>query len=85
MDVNKAYIFQEFDAHEFIRNEVLVTSEAQELLGVSRARISSLIKTGKLKPIKKLGCTSLFLREDVIAKREELIQLRKQYRPYEYE
>ncbi|QHE63109.1 DNA-binding protein [Rossellomorea vietnamensis] len=85
MDVNKAYILQPFDAHEFIRDEVLVTSEAIELLEISRARMSRMIQTGKIMPIKKFGSTSLFYRQDILAKREELIQLREKYRPYEYE
>lgn len=48
-----------------------------EISGVTRPRIASLIKTGKIVPIKKTGATSLFLREEIEAKRDELISLRK--------
>ncbi|MED3536228.1 DNA-binding protein [Bacillus anthracis] len=71
------------DKRKFIREEVLTTPEAIEVLGVSRARLSHLIKKGKINPVKKLGCVSLFLKDDVIAKREELELLRVKYRPYE--
>ncbi|MEH7787334.1 helix-turn-helix transcriptional regulator [Bacillus thuringiensis] len=68
---------------KFIKEEVLTTPEAIEFLGVSRARMSHMIKKGKITPVKKLGCVSLFLKDDVIAKREELELLRAKYRPYE--
>ncbi|HFO1406887.1 helix-turn-helix domain-containing protein [Bacillus paranthracis] len=68
---------------KFIKEEVLTTPEAIEFLGVSRARMSHMIKKGKITPVKKLGCVSLFLKDDVIAKRKELELLRVKYRPYE--
>ncbi|MGW5980175.1 helix-turn-helix domain-containing protein [Bacillus mycoides] len=68
---------------KFIKEEVLTTPEAIEFLGISRARLSQMIKKGKITPVKKLGCVSLFLKDDVIAKREELEPLRVKYRPYE--
>lgn len=71
------------ERREFIVNEVLTTPEAIEYLDISRARMSTLIKQGKIKPIKKFGCVSLFLREDLIDKKKELIELRKKYRPYD--
>ncbi|EDR85459.1 conserved hypothetical protein [Bacillus anthracis str. A0193] len=43
--------------------------------------MSRMIKDGKITPIKKLGCTSLFLREDLEKKLEELIVLRAKYSP----
>ncbi|MGM2859641.1 helix-turn-helix domain-containing protein [Bacillus cereus group sp. Bce021] len=77
------YILQPIDKHQWVRDNVMTTPEAIEILGISRARLSHLIRNGKITPIKKLGCTSLFLREDLEKKLEELIKLRKQYRPYE--
>lgn len=71
------------DKRQWIYDNVLATPEVIEILGISRSRMSNLIKNGKITPIKKLGCVSLFLREDVIKKRDELIKLRKVYRPYE--
>jgi hypothetical protein len=81
---NDFYILQRFDKREFIKNDVLLTSEAIELLGITRARLHSLVKSGKITPCKKSGATSLFLRDDLIEKKKELESLRKKYRPYEY-
>jgi predicted XRE-type DNA-binding protein len=71
------------EQREFIMNEVLTTPEAIEFLEISRARLSAMIKSKKIKPVKKLGCVSLFLKHDLEEKKEELIELRKKYRPYE--
>ncbi|MCY9204343.1 helix-turn-helix domain-containing protein [Bacillus atrophaeus] len=71
------------EVEDFIRREVLTTNEAAELLGVNRARISQLISTGKLNPIKKLSGISLFLRTDLEEKKKELEVGRKKYRPYD--
>ncbi|MBL6010668.1 helix-turn-helix domain-containing protein [Bacillus halotolerans] len=71
------------EVEDFIRREVLTTNEAAELLGVKRARISQLISSGKLNPIKKLSGISLFLRTDLEEKKKELEAGRKKYRPYD--
>lgn len=71
------------EKRQFILEEVLTTPEALEFLNISRARLSSLIKNGKINPVKKLGCVSLFLRSDLAEKKKELIELRKKYRPYD--
>lgn len=71
------YKMEPFDPKKYIAENVLLTSEAMEISGVTRPRIASLIKTGKIVPIKKTGATSLFLREEIEAKRDELISLRK--------
>jgi len=71
------------EQRQFIMSEVLTTPEAIEYLGISRARLSHMIKNGKIIPVKKLGCVSLFLKSDLFAKRAELVELRKKYRPYE--
>ncbi|AMA71430.1 helix-turn-helix domain-containing protein [Aneurinibacillus thermoaerophilus] len=54
---------------QFIAKEVLSSAEAIEYLGISRARLSQLIKNGKLIPIKKLQRDSLFLKIDVEKKK----------------
>lgn len=71
------------EVEHFIRNEVLTTSEVTEILGVQRSRVSAMIKTGKLIPVKKIGGVTLFLRADVEEKKEELGVLRAKYRPYD--
>ncbi|KRF52725.1 hypothetical protein ASG98_19660 [Bacillus sp. Soil531] len=69
---------------EFIRKYVYTSAEALELLEISRPRMSKMIKDGKLNPIKKSGAISLFLLDDLLEKKKELIKLRKQFRPYDY-
>lgn len=76
-------MLQAIEKRKFIMNEVLTTPEAIEFLNISRARLSSMIKNEKIKPVKKLGCVSLFLLEDLAEKKQELIELRKKYRPYD--
>ncbi|MGG3803186.1 helix-turn-helix domain-containing protein [Metabacillus fastidiosus] len=71
------------EVEDFINNEVLTTTEAMEILDVSRSRMSELISSGKLTPIKKLSKVSLFLRADIEEKKKELEELRKKYRPYD--
>ncbi|USL02186.1 helix-turn-helix domain-containing protein [Bacillus anthracis] len=75
------YMLQPVDIRQWVHDNVMTTPEAIEILGVSRSRLSHLIRNGKITPIKKLGCTSLFLREDLEKKLEELIVLRKKYSP----
>lgn len=81
--MSDTYIMQPFDKREWAFFNILTTPEVLEILGISRARMSQMIKQGKIVPLKKQGAISLFLREDVEKKREELIALRKIYRPYE--
>ncbi|WP_224930557.1 helix-turn-helix domain-containing protein [Bacillus safensis] len=54
------YILQPLDKRKFIETEVLLTSEAIEFLGISQARMSALIKTGKITPVKKSGASIYF-------------------------
>ncbi|MDA2738628.1 helix-turn-helix domain-containing protein [Bacillus cereus] len=75
------YIMQPTDTHQWVHDNVMTTPEAIEILGVSRSRMSNMIKNGKIVPIKKLGCVSLFLKSDLEKKKEELIVLRKKYQP----
>ncbi|PFX73746.1 DNA-binding protein [Bacillus cereus] len=78
------YIMQPIDKRQWIHDNVMTTPEAIEILGISRARMSHMIKNGKIVPLKKQGCVSLFLREDLEKKKAELIEGRMKYRPYEY-
>lgn len=68
---------------KFIRECVLTSAETLELLEISRPRLSKMIRDGKLTPAKKSGATSLFLKDDLIRKKEELKVLREKYRPWE--
>ncbi|PFF64964.1 DNA-binding protein, partial [Bacillus thuringiensis] len=44
----KYHLNSKEEVDNFIRNEVLITAEAMEILGVNRSRMSALIKAGKL-------------------------------------
>jgi len=79
----KYHLNSKEEVDNFIRNEVLITAEAMEILDVNRSRMSALIKAGKLIPIKKLGNVSIFLKADIEAKKEELEELRAKFRPYD--
>ncbi|MCC9020913.1 helix-turn-helix domain-containing protein [Bacillus nakamurai] len=68
---------------QFIQKEVLTAAETGELLGVTRQRLSALVSSGKLNPIKKVGTVSLFLLSHVEAQKKELEAGRKKYRPYD--
>lgn len=80
------YVFDtEEKLKDFIRENILTSSEVVEFLGISRARMSTMIKTGKLEPVKKMAKDSLFLKSDIEKKKEELEHLRKKYRPFDEE
>ncbi|MFS0655728.1 helix-turn-helix domain-containing protein [Bacillus sp. 179-C3.3 HS] len=68
---------------EFIQKEVLTTAEVGEILGVTRQRLSALVNSGKLKPVKRVGTVALFLLQNVQALKKELEEGRKKYRPYD--
>lgn len=65
---------------DFIHNEVLSTTEVAEILNVNKQRMSALINTERIIPVKKIGRTSLFLRQDVEALKKEL-EANQKYRP----
>ena len=65
----------DIESRESISRAVVTSSEVTKILGISRARLSQLVKNNKLKPLKK----NLFLREDVIARKTEQEELRKMY------
>lgn len=83
--MSELYVLQVFDKRKFVQEEILTAAEAIEMLGISRARMSSLIRSGKIVPVKKTEGVTLFLREDVEAKLQELITARRKYRPFDYE
>ncbi|MDC2863799.1 helix-turn-helix domain-containing protein [Bacillus sp. BP-3] len=68
---------------DFVNSDILIGSEAMELLNISRPRLNKLVKDGRIIPLKQEKSISLFLREDVEKLAEELAALRKKYRPFE--
>ncbi|MCW0121613.1 helix-turn-helix domain-containing protein [Bacillus subtilis] len=69
------------EVEDFVKSEVLSTTEVAEILGVNKQRMSKLINGGRIESVKKIGNTSLFLRHDAEALKKEL-EANKKYRPY---
>lgn len=65
------------DIRSFLAENLLSTSEAAEILGVSRQRINNLVKSGKLSPVKQSSQGYIFLRGDV-----EALKARNDYNVY---
>ncbi len=64
---------------KLIQSELLTSAEVAEELQITRQALSSLVKRGKLIPVKEM----LFLREDVTARKEAAKELQSKYRPYD--
>ncbi|PEC31863.1 DNA-binding protein [Bacillus cereus] len=59
----------------FLKEELLTQSEVEEILGVSKSKISKMIKEKKIVPFKTLNRTKVFLRHYIEMKKEELENL----------
>ncbi|MFP7171963.1 DNA-binding protein [Terribacillus halophilus] len=68
---------------QFLQQNVLTSSEAIEFLGITRGRLSQLIKSEKIVPVKRSGKDSWFLREDLEVRKTVQPELREKYRPYD--
>ncbi|MEA0563494.1 helix-turn-helix transcriptional regulator [Lysinibacillus irui] len=68
---------------KLVQSEILTSSEVLEELQISRQSLNSLVKRGKLIPIKELPRDRMFLREDVEARKEAAKELHAKYRPYD--
>lgn len=66
-----------------VQTEVLTSSEVLDELQISRQALSSLVKRGKLVPIKELSRDKLFLKEDVDKRKDAAKELAAKYRPYD--
>ena len=62
---------------------ILTTTEVEELLGASKQAVRQSVKNGKLSPLKEVGRVNLYLKEDVLHRKKELNSLLKKYRPYD--
>lgn len=56
---------------EFLKEEVVNTSEAIKILGCSRQNLSQLIKSGSLTPIRESSKERFFLKTDVLNRKEK--------------
>ncbi|MGG3936355.1 helix-turn-helix domain-containing protein [Bacillus stercoris] len=68
------------EVEDFVKSEILSTTEVAGILGVNKQRISKLISDKRIEAVKKIGNTSLFLRKDAEALKKEL-EANKKYRP----
>ena len=81
----RSYRFDSKDEFvKFISTEVLTAAEAARYLQVTRATLSSLVRRGKILPVKETEGTRLFLLEDLEKRRLDMPDLRTKYRPYEH-
>ncbi len=82
--MSKNYSFNsKEDFIKLVQTEILTSSEVLEELQISRQSLNSLVKRGKLNPIKELPRDRMFLREDVEARKEAAKELHAKYRPYD--
>ena len=61
----------EKELRDFIAKEVLVTSEVVEELGITRQGLGDLVARGKLEPIKETKSTKLFLRSEIMERKQK--------------
>lgn len=63
---------------EDIRQKLVTSKEVLEILGIKRSRLSQLVKSGKLQPMKK----NIYLLSDILERKSAQVELRKKfYRP----
>ena len=55
------------EMHEYIRQNLVSTSQAAELLGCTRQNVADLVRRGRLTPFMKEGNTWLFLKSELIS------------------
>lgn len=82
MSINYSFNSKE-EFIKLVQTEILTSSEVLEELQISRQSLNSLVKRGKLIPIKELPRDRMFLREDVEARKEAAKELNAKYRPYD--
>ena len=51
------------ERREQIKNEILFSSEVQEILGFSRERLRQIVQAGRITPIRK----GIYLKDDIMA------------------
>lgn len=66
-----------------LRSYFISSMGATEKLNITRQRLNSLAKKGKITRIKKNGVT-LYYREEIDERKTKQEKLRKKYRPYDY-
>lgn len=65
------YIFEsEQELREWVAKNVLTSSEAREILDLSRATFSSLVSRNMIEPVKAAGGTHLFMLSDIESRKK---------------
>lgn len=60
------------DLKSFLAAEVITTNEAAEILDCTRQNIKRLVDNGKLEPLRSLDKDRLFLRSDILERKENM-------------
>lgn len=69
--------------YQFLEQQILISSEARELLGMSRQAFFQSVSMGKLEPFIRKGAevgtgkVNLFLKEQVLTYKKQVIKNRK--------
>lgn len=59
------------ELEEWIRRELVTSTEAIEILGGSRQNLYQYVQSGRLVPVKESGRDRLFWRSDVLGRKEQ--------------
>ncbi|NRG43528.1 helix-turn-helix domain-containing protein [Bacillus sp. CRN 9] len=69
---NKIIINSREELVSFLNDEIITSTQAAEILQCSRQNIKRIVDNGKLVPIKELDRDRLFLKQDVLKRKEEM-------------
>ncbi|HHT7154709.1 helix-turn-helix domain-containing protein (plasmid) [Bacillus thuringiensis] len=73
----------EEDKRKIAQEVVLTAPETANVLGVTTQRLHTLVKQGRIKPLKVSNRIAVYFRPDVEKLAEELAPLREKFRPFE--
>lgn len=71
------------DFINWAKANILTPQEVTAILGISIQAVGQSVRNRKLPTLKKHERITLFLREDIEARKEKLVDLREKYRPYD--
>lgn len=60
------------DLIRFIKDEIVNTSEALEILGCSRQNLNVMVQKEKVRPIKEMPRDRLYFKEDILKSKEQM-------------
>ncbi|MFJ7554705.1 DNA-binding protein [Bacillus thuringiensis] len=60
------------DLIRFIKDEIVNTSEALDILGCSRQNLNVMVQKEKVKPIKEMSRDRLYFKEDILKSKEQM-------------